>query len=375
MFLLILTKERLKDLKLSKEELEKRKEKNFVKRLEKSYKRAETEIGKTYGFLTIIGIDKKTTEEIKKQGKSYGVYVFCKCKCGGEIKSYRLSSIKTGHTYSCGCSKFNNPKRSEDLTGKKFGRLTVIGRDIKRDKKLVEEGKSGNSHWLCKCDCGNSELRSVTAYQLKSEHTQSCGCYASEKIAERNKKYSTKINRIEEKENTIILYDDNNNECVIDKEDYKILKNWYWRKIEKRGEIDKGYWVTNSKIDDKYQTSVIFIHQIVAEIKYGEYNRKEVMPDHLSRDTDDNRKCNIYLKSNQGNCKNRSLSKANSSGKTGVYFEKSKNAWIASITVNYKTKYLGAYKNFEDAVKIRKEAEEKYGFTCDENVAEYDKVS
>lgn len=313
-------------MKLSKEELEKRKEINSKKRLEKSYKRAEKEIGKTYGFLTIIEIDKETTEKLKKQGKCYGVYVFCECKCGGEIKSYRLNSIKTGHTYSCGCSKFNNPKRTEDLTGKKFGRLIVIGRDIERDKKLVEEGKSGNSHWLCECDCGNSELRSVTQYQLKSGHTQSCGCYASEKTAERNKKYSTKTNRIKEKENTIILYDDDNNECVIDKEDYEILKNWYWRKIEKRGDIDKGYWVTNSKIDDKYKTSVIFIHQIVAEIKYGKYNRKEVMPDHLSRDTDDNRKCNIYLKNNQGNCKNRSLSKANKSGKTGVCFSKSKGA-------------------------------------------------
>ena len=363
-------KERLNNLVISKETLEKRR----ITYLMNMYKRAEKEIGNTYGFLTVTGIDKETTEKIRNQGKSYGVYVTCKCKCGNE-KSYRLNSIKNGHTYSCGCSKFNNPKKSEDLTGKKFGRLTVIGRDIERDKRLMEEGKAGNSHWLCKCDCGNSELRSVTGYQLKSGHTQSCGCYASEKISERNKKYSTKTNRIVEKETTVILYDDNNNECIIDKEDYEILKNWYWRKIEKRGEIDKGYWVTNSKIDDKYKTSIIFIHQIVAEIKYGEYNRKEIMPDHLSRDTDDNRKCNIYLKSNQGNCKNRSLSKANSSGKTGVCFDKSKNAWVSSITVNYKTKYLGAYKNFEDAVKVRKEAEEKYGFTCDENVAEYDKVS
>lgn len=49
-------------MKLSKEELEKRKEINSKKRLEKSYKRAEKEIGKTYGFLTIIEIDKETIE-------------------------------------------------------------------------------------------------------------------------------------------------------------------------------------------------------------------------------------------------------------------------------------------------------------------------
>lgn len=340
----------------------------------KLYKNAVTHIGETYGWLTINDVDYVMTEQNNSNGKHYGAYVVCECKCG-TVKSYRLNSLKTGHTYSCGCSKFNNPKRTEDLTGKKFGRLTVLKRDIDRDKKLVEDGKSGNSHWLCQCDCGNPELCSVTGYQLKSGHTQSCGCYASEKMAERNKKYSTKTNRIKENDDTITLYDENDNKCIIDKEDYGILKNWYWRKVEKRGEIDKGYWTTNSKSDDKYETSIIFIHQIVAEIKYGEYDRKEVMPDHLSRDTDDNRKCNIYLKNNMGNCKNRSLSKANSSGKTGVSFDKNSNAWVSLITVNYKTKYLGRYKNFDDAVKARKDAELKYGFTCDDVVAEYDEVS
>lgn len=363
-------------MKLSKEELEKRKEKSFVKRLEKSYKLAEKEIGKTYGFLTITGIDKETTEKIKRQGKNYGVYVFCECKCNGNIKSYRLNSLKTGHTYSCGCSRFNNPKNVEDLTGKEFGRLTVIGRDIERDKKLLDDGKSGNSHWLCKCDCGNPELRSVTGYQLKSGHTQSCGCYASEKIVERNKKYSTKTNKyINNNNGTITLFDDDGNECLIDEEDYDVVKRWYWRKVKKRGSIKKGYWTTNVKIDDKYNTSIMFIHQIIAEIKYGEYNHKTELPDHLSRDTNDNRKCNILLKSNVGNCKNRGISKTNTSGKTGVSFSASRNTWSSYITVNYKTIHLGDYTDIEDAIEARVAAEKKYGFTCDKNVAEYDKVS
>lgn len=356
---------------LSKETLEKRRA-TYLKNM---YKRAESEIGNTYGFLTITGIDRETTEKIRNQGKTYGVYVTCKCKCGSE-KSYRLNSIKTEHTYSCGCSKFNNPKRSEDLTGKKFGKLTVIGRDLERDKKLIEEGKSGNSHWLCKCDCGNPELRSVTAYQLKTGHTQSCGCYASEKIAERNKKYSTKINSFRDNEDgTITLFDDNNNECLIDKEDYNIIKRWYWRKVEKRGNIKKGYWATNVKIDDKYNKSVLLIHQVIAEIKYGEYDSKTQLPDHLSRDTSDNRKCNILLKNNMGNCKNRGISKANTSGKTGVSFVESSGKWCAYITVNYKTIHLGSYENIEDAIDARIKAEKKHGFTCDENVADYDKVS
>ena len=46
--------------------------------------------------------------------------------------------------------------------------------------------------------------------------------------------------------------------------------------------------------------------------------------------------------------------------------------WIAYITVDYKTIFLGTFKHYEDAVNTRKDAEFKYGFTCDDIVADYD---
>lgn len=336
------------------------------------YEKAEKEIGNKYYHLTIIGINYEETEKHNygNNGEHHGVYFDFECDCENKTKmTRRFNTVKTGHTMSCGCSKFNNPKVIEDLTGKKFGRLTVVERDFERDKNSKTKC---NAHWLCKCDCGNPILSSVTGYQLKTGHTQSCGCYASEQISKRNKKYSTKINDTVEKDDCIIILDDDKNQCVIDKEDYNIVKNWYWRKIDKRGNIDKGYWVTNSKIDDKYDKSIIMIHQIIAEIKFGEYDKNKVVPDHLSRDTDDNRKCNIYLKSNPNNSHNRGISKANTSGKTGVSFRKDNNMWQAYITVNYKTKHLGFFSNIDDAIKARKEAEIKYKFTCDEVVDSYD---
>lgn len=54
-----------------------------------------------------------------------------------------------------------------DLTGKKFGMLTVI--------KRAENNKAGGTVWLCKCDCGNE--REVVRGNLKSGNTKSCGCY------------------------------------------------------------------------------------------------------------------------------------------------------------------------------------------------------
>lgn len=52
--------------------------------------------------------------------------------------------------------------------------------------------------------------------------------------------------------------------------------------------------------------------------------------------------------------------KNNSSGKKGVCWNKRANSWEVSICFQKKKHYLGLYKNLEDAIKARKEAEEKY---------------
>ena len=60
-----------------------------------------------------------------------------------------------------------------DLTGKKFERLLVI--------KRVENSKSGQTRWLCKCDCGNETV--VWGSHLRSGHTKSCNCMQKEKAS------------------------------------------------------------------------------------------------------------------------------------------------------------------------------------------------
>lgn len=60
--------------------------------------------------------------------------------------------------------------RLDDLTGKRFGRLTVVSR--------AENGKGGRARWLCRCDCGNKRV--VYGYSLKSGNTRSCGCLRAE---------------------------------------------------------------------------------------------------------------------------------------------------------------------------------------------------
>ena len=62
-----------------------------------------------------------------------------------------------------------------DLTGQKFGRLTVLFRDIEYQKSH----NKGNACWRCQCDCGNQTT--VIGSLLKNGHTKSCGCLHDEK--------------------------------------------------------------------------------------------------------------------------------------------------------------------------------------------------
>lgn len=57
-----------------------------------------------------------------------------------------------------------------DLTGKRFGRLTVLHR--------AERNKGRHVVWTCKCDCGN--VVNVLGCHLRSGATESCGCLHSE---------------------------------------------------------------------------------------------------------------------------------------------------------------------------------------------------
>lgn len=57
-----------------------------------------------------------------------------------------------------------------DLTGKRFGKLTVICR--------VENNKHGQPQWRCHCDCGKETI--VVGQKLRKGITKSCGCLVYE---------------------------------------------------------------------------------------------------------------------------------------------------------------------------------------------------
>ena len=82
--------------------------------------------------------------------------------------------------------------------------------------------------------------------------------------------------------------------------------------------------------------------------------------DHINHIVYDNRKSNLRLVTNQQNCCNQSLRVNNTSGYTGVSYNKDKNKWTAVLTYKYKDYYLGSFDDKNDAIAARKDAEIKY---------------
>lgn len=65
------------------------------------------------------------------------------------------------------------PRATPDLSGQRFGLLTVIGR---RPERGIG---SRDYHWDCRCDCG--ELTTARTGVLKAGRKKSCGCYLRKK--------------------------------------------------------------------------------------------------------------------------------------------------------------------------------------------------
>lgn len=101
-----------------------------------------------------------------------------RCDCGVE-KSMNPATVKSGKAQSCGCLRreITAQKRFKDLTGKRFGRLTVLG-------QLPDRTIHKHVQWQCQCDCGK---RTVTTTLGKRDGTRSCGCIRRELISKLGK--------------------------------------------------------------------------------------------------------------------------------------------------------------------------------------------
>lgn len=64
-------------------------------------------------------------------------------------------------------------RRRIDLSGQRFGRLTVVGTGPTVAKHTT---------WRCRCDCGAESV--VQTFNLINGLTRSCGCYRRDRARE-----------------------------------------------------------------------------------------------------------------------------------------------------------------------------------------------
>ena len=77
-----------------------------------------------------------------------------------------------------------------DLTGQKFGRLTVVSR---AENYITPKGLKF-AMWNCVCDCGNKTT--VVSGDLRGGKTKSCGCYHDECCSKRRLKHGESSSKL-----------------------------------------------------------------------------------------------------------------------------------------------------------------------------------
>ena len=228
-----------------------------------------------------------------------------------------------------------------DLTGQTFGRLKVL----KRAEDYISPSGNRAVQWLCQCNCDNKSIVTVIGSNLKRKTTQSCGCLNKEIVSNNSKTKNKKHNQYNLLEDYGIGYDSKNREFYFDLEDYDKIKEYYWYV-----DINNGYVST---LINGVKTGM---HRLIMDCP----NNMEVDHRYGRNTRNDNRKYNLRICTIQENGMNAGLQSNNTSGCTGVVWNKRVNKWMANIRYNGKRIHLGYFVDYDDAVKARKKAEERY---------------
>ena len=128
---------------------------------------------------------------------------------------------------------------------------------------------------------------------------------------------------------------------------------------KRAGSIDRaGYVKIGFSVNSKFY--LFQAHRLAWLYEYGEFPSENL--DHLNHNKADNSIINLRIATHRENLRNQSMSSNNTTGYTGVSFNKRADKYEAYVTVSYKMTHLGYFKNIEDAAKAAQEARAHYGF-------------
>lgn len=201
--------------------------------------------------------------------------------------------------------------------GAKFDKLTIVG-------KVPKEGT--NSSRLCRCDCGNPSVIKVSISNLGRNHTTSCGCVHKE-IVTKHGKYKSRT--------------------------YRARFDMLHRVYDERHPSYIDYGGRGIKVCDRWIESFENFYKDMGDCPEGlTLDRIDSNGDYTAEN------CRWASAGLQGY--NQRKRRDNTSGRTGVSYNKESDKWTAQIGFEGRVIPLGSSKSFDVAVKLREEAELKY---------------
>lgn len=280
--------------------------------------------GEVFGRLTVVG-------QIGRNKRQETLWS-CTCSCGSGKEVITIGNrLKSGKTKSCGClKKENGAARVIDISGQKFGRLTVISH--------CGSNKEGKSLWLCKCDCDGKEV-TVIGKELRNGHTQSCGCLQRERAKEANTKHNLTGTKI-----------------------YNVWASMKQRCYDNSQENYKFYGGKGISVCEDWNADFITFYNDMYEsyVRHIErFGEKETTIDRI--DCGGNYEIsNCRWATWDAQHLNTAMYETNTSGCSGAYWREHLQKYELRIHFLGKTVPLGCHTNLEDCRKLRKEAEIKY---------------
>lgn len=288
--------------------------------------------GMKFGRLTVLG---QAEDHVSQNGQHRSAW-WVQCDCGSEpftiVGNYLTS--KNG-SKSCGCIRkgmFNGKTAiRKDLTGMVFGRLVVL----KQVKDIITKGGKHYPAWLCRCDCGNECV--VSGASLKSGNTKSCGCLHKEEVSNMMSKHNLTDSRL-----------------------YLVWKGMKTRCYNPNSSHYHLYGARGITVCDEWKNDFMAFHDWAYANGYNENAKRGECT--IERIDVDGNYCpeNCCWANSTVQCFNQNLRKDNKTGVKGVNWDKNINRWQAQLQVDGKKVLNKYFKTFEEAVKARKEAEEKY---------------
>jgi len=261
--------------------------------------------------------------------------------------------------------------RGKISKGMRFGKLVAI--------EPVTKDKYGHYLWRCKCDCGNTTIKS--SENLLEGKTQSCGCIQKNILVHRNKTQLSKHHLTNH-----ILYskwsgmkDRCSNSNTKEYKDYGkrgicVCDEWL--------DIDNGFinfynWAINNGWKDKLTLDRIDVNgnycpencRWITNLEQRRNQRRTVMVEYNGKKISLRELCDlknmncslIYGRLKRGQDLEEALSKPSNFKKYGVLgISYTGSKWGSRIYINGKTIWLGTYSNKVDAIKSRLIAEYDY---------------